>query len=78
MEKEPMAKTETCPQCKGTGDAYKYKYRGYKKYWFPCPVCRGGKKEPNMKRYQEWLKEDNIHPPKPKPKKKGKEDVSDG
>ena len=57
---------EPCPQCQGTGDAYKYK--GKNQYWHPCPVCNGGKKQPDLKRYKEWLKEDNIQ----KPKEKGK------
>jgi len=68
-----MAKKETaetiCPQCKGSGNAYKYNYRGYKEYWYPCPVCSGGKKKPNLERYKEWLKEDCIKKPKKKEKK---------
>lgn len=73
MTKATETKTTTediCPLCKGTGDAYKYK--GRKEYWYPCPVCNGCKKKPDMKRYREWLKEDNIE--KPKSKKKDKDD----
>ena len=62
--------TTNCPLCKDTGDAYKYK--GKNPYWYPCPVCNGGKTKPNMKRYKEWLKEDNIKKPE-KPKTKVKE-----
>jgi len=46
-----------CPNCKGSGDAFKYEHNGYKKYWYPCPVCNGGKQEPDLKRYEKLLTE---------------------
>lgn len=60
-ENNDMAKDKTekktCPQCKGSGDAHRLKANG-KQYWFPCPVCNGGREEPNMKRWKQW-KEDH-------------------
>jgi len=50
-------KNPKCPACLDTGDCFKKRYGG-KRYWYPCPVCNGGKwDEPNMERYEKYKEE---------------------
>ncbi len=48
-----------CPVCKGTGDAYRYNYKGYKTYWYPCPICGGKGINPKPEKLKQWQDDQN-------------------